>query len=277
MSEVSLSPGFQSIREYYGKRDADHAYEREWGYVNPVATAYWRLRDELVLPAVVRRYDTVVDSVRVLEVGCGYGHELSKFALLGIPQDQLWGVDLMESRIARARYLYPGIHFSQANAASLPFEDGSFDVVYQCLTVSHGMSQELQQQMCAEMIRVTRSGGIILSWDLAPMRAQVLRSRTSSRIAGAELRAKLYLVKKLLQQRLLPGAEPASSIRSTYLNPIQPEDWAGLFPGCEVTVQRAGVDYEIWDAVWRRNPAAAERLWRSGTLSAHTFAVINKR
>src|SRR5438477_2735076 len=100
----------QVLREYYAKDDQDDKYERDWGYVNPTAATLWRLRDELVFEAIVNRFDTLGNPPKILEVGVGHGHELAKFAQLGIPPTHLVGVDLMLDRLVWARSRYPGIN-----------------------------------------------------------------------------------------------------------------------------------------------------------------------
>jgi SAM-dependent methyltransferase len=66
---------------------------------------------------------------KVLDVGCGTG-VLAREALRRVGQDgQIVGLDLNAGMLAVAARAEPGIEWRQGDAASLPFEDGVFDVV----------------------------------------------------------------------------------------------------------------------------------------------------
>ena len=66
---------------------------------------------------------------RVLDVGCGTG-VLAREALRRVGEDgRVAGVDLNEGMLAVAERTEPGIAWRRGDAASLPFEDASFDVV----------------------------------------------------------------------------------------------------------------------------------------------------
>jgi SAM-dependent methyltransferase len=278
---TDVSP-FDAIRTYYNDRDHDGAYERDWGYRNPVAAAYWRMRDEFVFPAVVAQMALLAREPEVLEVGCGYGHELAKLGTLGIPQNAMYGIDLMAERIARAERLYPGIHFSEQDATRLSFSDESFDLVTQFVAVMHGLSHEMQRQMCAEMVRVLRPDGMILWWDLKPVTEQVTDARQSPydyalpdwlRAAKCAARRVVGRARRATER----SGQTSQSARPIYVNPISADRICQLFAGCEVSAREVGLDYEVWASLWPRAPHRAERLYRKGELAAHVFAVIRKR
>jgi SAM-dependent methyltransferase len=66
---------------------------------------------------------------KVLDVGCGTG-VLAREALRRVgPEGQVVGLDLNEGMLAVAARTEPKIEWRQGDAASLPFEDASFDVV----------------------------------------------------------------------------------------------------------------------------------------------------
>jgi SAM-dependent methyltransferase len=94
---------------------------------------------------------------RVLEVGCGAGVDLARFTRGGAI---VTGVDLAESAIALARENFgqQGLQgdFKVANGEHLPFDDGSFDLVY-----AHGVVQYTANpaQLVAECRRVLKPGG----------------------------------------------------------------------------------------------------------------------
>ncbi len=94
---------------------------------------------------------------RVLEVGCGAAVDLARFAKGGAVTT---GVDIAPSAIglARANFEQQGLQgdFHVANAESLTFPDGSFDLVY-----AHGVVQYTAnpQALVDEVRRVLKPGG----------------------------------------------------------------------------------------------------------------------
>jgi SAM-dependent methyltransferase len=94
---------------------------------------------------------------RVLEVGCGAGVDLARFAKGGA---DVVGVDLAASAIelSRANFEQQGLagKFQVADGEALPFDDGSFDLVY-----AHGVVQYTAdpQRLVDECRRVLRPGG----------------------------------------------------------------------------------------------------------------------
>ena len=105
----------------------------------------------------------------VLDVGCGPGHLTRRLATRGLDAT---GVDLDPAMIDRAASRGDAAgRYVVADAASLPFEDDTFDVVVSTLSMHHWSDAHAG---LAEMARVLRPGGRILIWDLgrgAPLHA----------------------------------------------------------------------------------------------------------
>jgi SAM-dependent methyltransferase len=93
----------------------------------------------------------------VLEVGCGAGVDLARFAKGGAV---VTGVDIAPSAIALARANFEQQHlngrFEVADAERLPFADASFDLVF-----AHGVVQYTAhpQALADECYRVLKPGG----------------------------------------------------------------------------------------------------------------------
>jgi ubiquinone/menaquinone biosynthesis C-methylase UbiE len=95
---------------------------------------------------------------RLLEVGCGIGTDLVRFAKGGA---RVTGVDLAQTAIdlARKNFELNGVAAEElrvANGEALPYPDASFDVVY-----GHGVVQYTANapQLIREMHRVLKPGG----------------------------------------------------------------------------------------------------------------------
>src|SRR5262249_4093961 len=208
----------------------------------------------------------------------GHGHELAKFALLGIPQEQLTGVDVVPERLVRARAIYPAIQFEDGDARALPFADACFDVVCQFTCAMHAPSKLSQELICREMSRVLRPGGIIIWWDIAPARWRlVVAQRLTNVLFGPKrLRRAPGYFWRTLKELLLPRRrrQAVASALPPYILPVSGEELANWFPGLTVRARRAGLDYPVWESLWPRHRTLAHYLWRKGWLSHHCFAVV---
>lgn len=80
---------------------------------------------------------TAIANPRVLDVGCGSGYYSDVFATLLPGGTRYTGVDYSDAMIARARASYPPAAFEVADATSLPYADGAFDVVFNGVSLMH--------------------------------------------------------------------------------------------------------------------------------------------
>jgi len=111
------------------------------------------------------------DGARVLEVGCGPGH--LSVQLAGQQRLEVTGLDLDPAMIDRARANAdrPGNSdqhrpsFLVGDVATLPFPDGSFDLVVSTLSMHHWADPAAG---LAEIGRVLRPGARALIWDFRP-------------------------------------------------------------------------------------------------------------
>jgi SAM-dependent methyltransferase len=86
----------------------------------PGHDSYWRFHRDLFFELVPE------PTGRTLDLGCGEGRLARDLASLG---HDVVGVDGSPAMIAAAREAAPELEFHLADAASLPFDDGSFDLV----------------------------------------------------------------------------------------------------------------------------------------------------
>jgi len=90
---------------------------------------------------------------RILDCGCGTGHNLALLRLYGAPV----GIDLTWTGLAFARGRGERA-IAQATAASLPFPDATFDVVTS-FDVIYALDDAVEAAALGEMFRVLRPGG----------------------------------------------------------------------------------------------------------------------
>jgi len=114
---------------------------------------------------------TSPEGARVLEVGCGPGHLSVRLARRhGL---EMTGLDLDPAMIERARANADRTmdgevrrrSFVVGDVASLPFPDGTFDLVVSTMSMHHWTDPAAG---LAEMARVLRPGARALVWDFRP-------------------------------------------------------------------------------------------------------------
>jgi ubiquinone/menaquinone biosynthesis C-methylase UbiE len=136
-----------------------------------------------VLAALARHRLTDLGGYRVLDVGCGDAGFLRRLVSWGADPTKLAGVDLLEDRVAAARRIAPCLDVRQADASALPFDDASFDLVFQLTVFTSILDDAMRQAVAREMARVLRPGGHVVSYDF-----RVARDRRNTRpLRAAEL------------------------------------------------------------------------------------------
>jgi SAM-dependent methyltransferase len=133
-----------------------------------------RLEERGATPAHVRlrraflRFAGVAAGASVLEVGSGSGAVARDIGGLVGPRGSVVGVDPSRISVAAARRLarrdglQERVRFRVADGRRLPFARDRFDV---SLAVTVLLHVEAPDQIVAEMIRVTRSGGVVAVQD----------------------------------------------------------------------------------------------------------------
>jgi SAM-dependent methyltransferase len=128
--------------------------------------------------AIVAERDRAVDGLlreiglaplagrRVLDVGCGFGHELARMEALGASAADMFGVDVVPERVGRAKQAFPLIDFRVGNAEALEFPDESFDLVLCYTLFSSILDDEPARHVAAEIERVLRPGGALAWFDI---------------------------------------------------------------------------------------------------------------
>jgi len=115
------------------------------------------------LAPVFADFASVVEGLRVLDVGCGPG-ALTAELVTRLGAGGVVAVDPSETFVTAAQERNPTIDVRRAPAEQLPFEDGTFDVTLAQLVV-HFMKDPLRG--LREMGRVTCPGGVVAAcvWD----------------------------------------------------------------------------------------------------------------
>jgi SAM-dependent methyltransferase len=107
---------------------------------------------------------------RVLDIGCGTGTQAIASWQRSQPGGQVTGIDIsakmLDSARRKTQRADADIAFREADAAALPFDDASFDVVT-ITTVLHMMPENRQAMALEEASRVLTSRGRLVVIDYA--------------------------------------------------------------------------------------------------------------
>ena len=121
-------------------------------------------RQRLIRAILAKRY-TDLSQLKLLEIGCGSGQWFTEFQTFGFRVANLSGIELDESRVADAEKRIIGADIRSGNAAALPWNDNSFDIVFQSTVFTSIPDEEIQKKAAKEMMRVCKDDGFILWYD----------------------------------------------------------------------------------------------------------------
>lgn len=221
-------------------------------FANPGYVFYLQSLEWAVLRAVTRA-SVRLDGASVLDIGCGGGYFLHRMVEFGAAQGT--GVDLMPARIEAARERYPAERFVCASAAELPFDDGEFDVVTQFTCLSSVLDPALRTRIGAEMWRVLRPGGIVLSYDMRTPPWPILALR---RLGEWRRRS-----------------DKASEEPATPTTPISSAELHRLFAAGPLEYESVGLAFGLCP-VAARSQLLAQMLASVAALREHAVGVVTK-
>lgn len=104
-------------------------------------------------------------SKKVLEIGCGTGGILLEYMSYGCNPSKLYGIDLLYSRLKKARFRLNSSTLVNADAQNLPYPSGTFDIVLQYTAFSSVLDQNVKKNMAREIVRVLNDQGVIIWYD----------------------------------------------------------------------------------------------------------------
>jgi SAM-dependent methyltransferase len=160
-----MSDDITRLRHEYADRERRLAGSDIYSLFNRANLFAVHLRQRAVLNALREHGLTRLSELRLLEMGCGNGGVLTEFLGFGASPEHLFGIDLLPARLFHARHTLPGSNFVNADGQALPFPSASFDLVLQYTALSSILDPHLRRAVCADMLRVTRPNGLILSYD----------------------------------------------------------------------------------------------------------------
>lgn len=162
---MTKSSDLDTIRLAYRQYDNDSLRQAHWRPEHPFN--HWATEERA---AIIRRYLEdrgywPVKGLRVLDVGCGYGHWLDYLVhQAGLEEENAFGIDLLPERVKTTQSKLPQSSITCASAHEIPFGDQSFDIVF-CFTLLSSLPMNLWHKTTEELKRVLKPNGMIAVYD----------------------------------------------------------------------------------------------------------------
>lgn len=109
------------------------------------------------VPELIQLMGLTSDS-EILEIGCGYGREMSQFAKIS---SHIYGIDIAKTHAELTKKNVPQAETKEYNGTDIPYQDNSFDFIYTAYVMQH-MSKENCRKLMREMNRCLKPKGKIL-------------------------------------------------------------------------------------------------------------------
>lgn len=192
-------------------------FAARYGAADPYSSAFAYSR---------KRLDTFLDHylpptsarLRLLDVGCGTGHQLAHWRAAGYDGA---GVDGSDAMLAEARQNNPEAELEQADVQRLPFPDASFDRVTSIEVLRYLPDPSASIR---EMARVLRPGGICLA-TAAPAfslngYAVVNRIALMLPIGNLTRLKQFFTTSRRLRRQFLDAGFSDVKVHGVYLGPL---------------------------------------------------------
>ncbi|KXK44333.1 MAG: SAM-dependent methyltransferase [Chlorobi bacterium OLB5] len=134
------------------------------GFIGQDVDFFIEIKAELLLKLADKNFRDL-SAIKVLDIGSGVG--LVDSFLKGKIKN-LYGVDVEEGVVEKAKYNNPEVNYSIYNGSKLPFEDNTFDLCF-AINVMHHVPPSLWENFLQEMRRVLKPGGLAAVFEHNPL------------------------------------------------------------------------------------------------------------
>jgi SAM-dependent methyltransferase len=174
-----------ATQSYYAAYAARKGADRNSLLNNP-EVLFQNLAHDAAMVHALRSIHAGLQTARVLDVGCGDGGSLWLFLRAGFDPSNLFGVDIREDSIGKARAKNPKVNFQCDNATNLSYGDDAFDIAMETMMFLQLTDDEIAKRIASEMIRVTKPGGVLLisDWRYSKPGSKEFKGVSRKRIAN---------------------------------------------------------------------------------------------
>lgn len=107
-----------------------------------------------------------MDSVHVLEIGCGWGRNFPVFLDMGIPQQNIHGVDLLSPFVEKAWRCYPVANILEGDASRLVDFGKQFDLILIHTVMSAVLDESVHRKIIDLAASHLKPGGLVVVMDI---------------------------------------------------------------------------------------------------------------
>jgi ubiquinone/menaquinone biosynthesis C-methylase UbiE len=186
---------------------------------------------------------------RLLDVGCGTGHQVAELRERGFT---VAGVDGSPEMLEHARVLNPGADLRLGDVESLPFPDASFDFIL-CIEVLRYLPDSLP--CLREMARVLRPGGrcLVTALPLFNLNGYWLVNRLAhlTHVKGLVPLKQYFVTSWGLRRNFLAAGFRTPTVHGVYFGPV---NWVQ-----RLTPRLLPWFLKQWESI---DAAVADRPWR---------------
>ncbi len=143
----------------------DRQASGRWNPANPGTAMMVRERRGRLLNWMAEDHCLPLGDRRILELGCGVAHESEWLLQQGAVPTRLTALDLAPERLHLAHARLPVLQLVTADAATLPFAAGTFDLLVITDVFSSVLDPQVAADMAREAGRVLKPGGFLAWYD----------------------------------------------------------------------------------------------------------------
>lgn len=134
------------------------------GFIGQDVDFFIEIKAELLLKLAEKNFSSL-DKIKVLDIGSGVGL-VDRFLKSKIKD--LYGVDVEEGVVEKAKFNNPEVNYQMYDGARLPFEDNTFDICF-AINVMHHVPPGMWENFSREMYRILKPGGIAAVFEHNPL------------------------------------------------------------------------------------------------------------
>ena len=201
------------LRQAYNHRSAQFGNSDYYSFHNPTNLFFIHQRERQILNLLKAEGVGQLVGKHILEIGCGGGGVLLDFLRYGAHPGCIFGIDLLHNRLGAAHQQLPGSYFANADAQTLPFPSGGFDLLLQFTAFSSILDHQVKQNMADEMLRMMKEDGCILWYDFwwnptNPQTAGIKPNEIRGLFPGCEFLFRKITLAPPIARRVVPVSWP---------------------------------------------------------------------
>ncbi len=153
------------IYKVYENYSKNRSFTKKWS-PNNIGNKLINIELKENIIEILKENKILIKNKNILDIGCASGNKIKLLSEIGFNKSKIFGVDLRNNSIDKAKKKSPTSHFFVMDARELLFEDNKFDFINIFTLFSSIQGKNNRREVCHEISRVLKPDGIILYYDL---------------------------------------------------------------------------------------------------------------